>query len=342
MGNLLTRSAPSFVIMGHGVEAVTQPFEERFRLPPGYSLVTLAECGVMTHDRNVLPMLAAMQDPQYLRLFQDPVLGKQAIERITGQQLHVYTPGMRIPRFTMSLFTTWKLGKEDARQLMMSGIFSLPLKRTDIRKEDLQTFREFKIGTTFFATPGQVESAFAKSMFPPKATIDAVLQAASSKRTPQGLTAFNGDLLTRQLTFSFEDLLRTGTLPPGTYYYVICRSPEKSYDLIQQAEALQGFISKETLRIWFTDLCGEEPPASLFVYSGDRIEAQHEELDAYQRRCEAPGGVALDRYRARVEALLPKKESWITDEIQKILSGIDAIRVIPAVRRASLEQQRRR
>jgi hypothetical protein len=301
----------------------------------------------MTHFRNVTPMLAAMQDPQYLRLFQDPRLGKQAIERITGQQLHVYTPGMRIPRFTMSLFTTWKNENEDTRQLMMSGIFSLPLKRTDIHKEDLQTFREFKIGTAFFATPAQVQSAFAKSIFPPKDTIDAVLQSASSnvrafERPPQGLTAFDGQVLTRRLTFSFEDLVRTGILPPGTYYYVICRSPEQSYDLIQQGQALEAFISQEQLRTWFTDLCGEAPPASLFVYSGDRTKAQHEELDAYQRRCEAPTSAALAQYRARVKVLLPEKENWITDEIQKILRGIEAIRVIPAVRRASLEQQRRK
>jgi hypothetical protein len=346
MGNLLSRRPAAFVIMGHGEEAVTQPFDERFQLPPGYSLVTLAECGLVTQFENVTPMLAAMQQGQYLRLFQDPRLGKQAIERITGQQLHVYTEGMRIPRFTMSLFTTWKDSPKNQRQLMMSGIFPLPLKRRDIGIEDLQTFSEWKLGETFFARRDDVESAFAGSIFPSSAFVQTVLSEAqttarSSEKPAAGMSGFNAMTAQTRFTFSFEQLIQDGTLPPGTYYYVICRSPEKSFDLMQQAVELSTFVDQSTIVQWLLDLCGEEPPASIFKDPDDLTKDDLDEQEAYRRRCERSSADKLAAYRERVRSSGPTDPNyWSYENFQKMLRGIDAMRVIPAVRRASLEQQR--
>jgi hypothetical protein len=55
-----------FLTLGHGDDDIDVKFESRIRLPAGITLVTLAQCGVVTRADSVHPMMEAFCNPDML------------------------------------------------------------------------------------------------------------------------------------------------------------------------------------------------------------------------------------------------------------------------------------
>jgi hypothetical protein len=97
-----------FLTLGHGDEEIDVKFEDRIKLPEGFVLVTLAQCGAVTTSDTVHPIMDAFCDPSKKELLQDPFKNRNEISRlIGGTNISVYGEGDSVPDLGLYLFTEW-------------------------------------------------------------------------------------------------------------------------------------------------------------------------------------------------------------------------------------------
>lgn len=226
----------AYIIVGHGTEHQTE-FEDRRRLPPGITLVTLAECGSQTTAREVSRVVEAFGNERMHPVFAEPRRHRMELEELVGAPLHVYTEGMSYPNMTVQLFADWEgEGEADAPsgnkktpmlRFVKSGVYRFPLDASEWRLSSKTAAEE---GEHLFGTLGLTsryqpkivdptrvpERVFAGSVFPTPAEAARALQD-----TKGSLGAFK-----KALRVPLDALF--ARLGPGVYYYVICRTSAES------------------------------------------------------------------------------------------------------------------
>lgn len=213
-----------YILLGHGSEAQVD-FGARPRIPPGYTLVTLAECGAVTTIDEVAALMDTFSRPGAKNILENPRTHKGAVEAIVHQPVHVYTEGMAYPAMTLQLFADWEVkGKE--RRAVKSGVYRFPTESTSwVLNPDANTWENRLFGSypvsgmynpVITHTEDFAERFYTGSIFP---TVDEVRQALAASKG-------NVERFSKAMRFSLEDVFERGG--PGVYYYVICRSPQES------------------------------------------------------------------------------------------------------------------
>jgi len=235
-----------FVFAGHGDETI-KPFKSRELVPPGITLVALAQCGqsmTLQISRDVLVGMLANEKT----LFEDPVGNKSAIEAaFNAIPIRVYQPGDMLPDLVYMSLGDATPPKQTATApsytvYTKSGVYALqdltfpvqPEWAFDDRKDLIHT----PTGATFAPRfeflryakmaegkdPALAKSMYEGAVFPDAETIDAAVTGVLD-RTPIG-EVFDA-------------------LGPGVYYWPICRggtqtgSEEKKAKQVRPASAKQ-------------------------------------------------------------------------------------------------------
>lgn len=214
----------SKIIIGHGTEEYL-PFNERNKIPTGYTLVTLAECGVQTEEDEVSSIVEAFGNLENKNIFDNPKKYSKYISNILkGQPIHIYSEGMRYPPFFVSLLADWENTNKN-RTVIKSGVYEFPLNHLEWQLTNNSNFKKRIFGT-----------ASISGSFMPKFTnisnISSRVYKNSILPTPSDvqlkLDKFKGDVskFRNSITYSIEEIFNK--CGPGVYYYVICRTPKES------------------------------------------------------------------------------------------------------------------
>jgi hypothetical protein len=245
----------SFLILGHGNEDISVEFDKRKILNQGFTLVTLAKCGVSTQDKNVLPILNAFHDPDNDTLFAEPRRNKKELERLTHSEIHIYNPGDKYPELCMDLFAQFPSSNESYRYVIPSGVYKFPIRNNEVKVKHADTIR--KTLEKYPPTRSEEEEAVANFMnynamefemelgelaakFKTPFEIDSLGNFASSELiqdeyensllpTRSEVATYASDMysMISNTHVSIEKVFERGG--PGVYYYVICREPLNEY-----------------------------------------------------------------------------------------------------------------
>jgi hypothetical protein len=289
----------SFLILGHGQEDIVD-FNERPELPAGYTLVTIAECGVVTLEEDVCPLVEAFGQETNRHIFANPIANSTAIETfMRGKQIHIYTAGNKYPKLEIQYFLDWPT--ERNTKITKSGTYKFPLDPAKFQIAPGATFmdRLFKLigpykgfmkGLPDDFSPKEM---FEGSMFP---TLDFVEAAVNADPKP------NSSDLKEQLTKPLEEVFEAGG--PGIYYYVVCRSPR----LVLSPSNLVNF-----------DLGLNKNKYSPYLINDWTTK--------------------LNELIPILEANTGTKRGWIKSELEGTLKNYRRLRRVPLIRQASLDQQ---
>lgn len=214
-----------YILLGHGSESQVG-FEERRRLPPGYTLVTLAECGAVTTIHEVAAFLNTFSDPAAKEMLENPRDHKRDIEAILQQPIHVYSEGMYYPSMTLQLFADWEV-KGKVRRAVKSGVYPFPTDATAWMLDPSANTWENRLFGNYTVSgmynPVLEEDAvdfagrfYSGSLFPTEGEVQDALTA----------TKRNMGKYSKAMQFPLDAVFQRGG--PGIYYYVICRSPHES------------------------------------------------------------------------------------------------------------------
>jgi hypothetical protein len=205
------------IIIGHGVEDIID-FNSRSRIPMGYTLVTLAECGIVTNADDVCPMVEAFTDIQNKDMFENPFLHRDKIRSLLGgKDIHIYNEGQLYPKLNVQLFTDFNHGKHI--EVVKSGTYKFPLRAEEFLKGNgtfcQQFFWKLNRYKGFSQTLPDDYSArdmFSGSIKPSLDEVERVIRETPDSRR-----------IKLRLTFPLEDIFKAGG--PAIYYFVVCRSP---------------------------------------------------------------------------------------------------------------------
>jgi len=208
----------SFLILGHGEEEIVE-FGERPVLPAGYTLVTIEECGIVTTEENVCPLVEAFSQEVNRAIFQDPRANKATIERfMRGKGIHIYNAGNRYPRLSIQFFLDWPTPTHT--KISKTGTYRFPLDGAAFQVGPGGTFQErmFKLIGPYTGYMDDLPADFnAREMFDGSIvpTLERVEEVYAATRSSSQIK--------KALTIPLETVFETGG--PGVYYYVVCRSP---------------------------------------------------------------------------------------------------------------------
>lgn len=233
-----------YLIMGHGQENVDIPFEDRKKMEPGYTLVTLATCGVSTTNSNVLPMLEAFHNIGNQKILSDPVAHKREIEALVGNEINIYTEGYLYPNLILHLLTYFppKISAADVEEaaILRSGVFKFPMEYNDLKAEHSVAIEASIPGATTtdafskekhpdlankhivplpitvglhptFLIPEIVKGVYKDSILPTQEEVTPLLKKSVG-------------FLQKKTVYPLDEAFKRGG--PGVYYYVICRNPQ--------------------------------------------------------------------------------------------------------------------
>ena len=204
-----------YIIIGHGTEDIID-FNSRNRIPKGYVLVILAECGIVTTSNEVCPIIEAFSDVSNKDIFENPFSHKAEIRLfLGGKDIHVYSEGQLYPKLNIQLFTDFNHGKEVTK----SGTYKFPLNAETFLKGE-GTFCEklfWKLGGYKGFAKRLPDDYSARDMF-----INSIKPTLEEVETILSETS-NSDTIKSRLTVGLEDIFKAGG--PGVYYYVVCRAP---------------------------------------------------------------------------------------------------------------------
>jgi hypothetical protein len=251
----------AFLIMGHGQENVDVNFDARPVIPPGYTLVTLAVCGVSTTQLNVLPILDAFHNPANRDILSDPAAYKGALEGIIGNEINIYKEGDKYPKLNLHLLTYFPpqrdVGVVDA-DIARSGVFRFPMTYEDTKGKHRAAINSFLPGITAkdqyshwekhgdlankYIVPLPLELGFRKDkMLIPEIVTDmykdSILPTQEEVRPllEKNSLGFIEKRTVHPLEAAFE---RGG---PGVYYYVICRNPVTKFSTMAYRNLLESW-----------------------------------------------------------------------------------------------------
>lgn len=225
-----------YLTLGHGDDNIDINFESRMVLPKGFTLVTLAECGVVTTSESVYPMMDAFCDPGMKDILQNPNIHKKVIsDLIGGMKLNIYNPGDLIPDLGLHLFLEW-IEKTDSTNhfyVHRSGVYKFPVSNfnmphTSVKKVEIpMNWNVFKEPVKF-KNKTDILSMYEESVFPTVAEIDSMLdKTKNSFKQMKNETYFNlSDVFSR--------------LHEGVYYFVVCRS-------VKEDKSNFGLLTRELM-----------------------------------------------------------------------------------------------
>lgn len=248
---------PIYLTLGHGDDDIDVNFESRLTLPEGYTLITLAQCGVVTTQNSVFPMMDAFTDPGMKELLKNPRANKAAISHlIDGMDINIYSVGDSIPNLGLHLFLEWiekataaggagagADANADAEgpaagasseelppkltpkfNVQRSGIYKFPVTNFNMKGSATKKV-EIPMGWNIFNEPvafknkESVKNMFEDSLLPTVAEIDSILDV-----TKNNLKKFKKS--------TYHPLSSVFTkLGHGIYYFVVCRSIKSDNEL---------------------------------------------------------------------------------------------------------------
>lgn len=289
----------AFLILGHGMEDVVN-FNARSTIPPGYTLVTIEECGIVTLERDVCPMVEAFSKEENRAIFANPRTNKAAIEGfMNGKGIHVYTAGMKYPTLTIQFFLDWP--SEHHTKVSKTGTYKFPLDPAAFQIGSSGTFHErmFKnIGPYkgfFEELPADfsADEMFSESIIPTLENVKGIVARTNSSRQVKD-----------RLTIPLSDVFTAGG--PGVYYYVVCRSPK----LVISPEQLMDLVQFE----------GEKKARYTPYFVTDWISKIPEIVPLLQENS-------------------ARTSHWIKAEIDSTLNDYRRMMRVPLIRQASINQQ---
>jgi len=227
----------AYFIVGHGLDNLKK-FHERKRMPEGTYMVTLAECGVVTHADQVYRVIRAFSDLSNEEIIKNPLLRKKALESLIENKIHIFPPGSLYPDLKVQLLADWN---ESTYHVVKSGVYKFPINMDSFLigdgEKEARLFRHYSDLGFYGELKDTIdtEQLYKDSLFP------TVEEAAAEF----GKTRKINDIH-KALTVSMDDIMtRVG---PGIYFYIICRSaPElptiESFDMLE-SHALSAYASK--------------------------------------------------------------------------------------------------
>ena len=215
---------PVYAVIGHGSEEPI-PFEERFVVPEGYTIVLLTKPGQPFSSDSAESVWETMF--KNANLFTNPVANKQAIEESTNVSLRIYEPGSRIPdmRYNPESFFPYqpappsfiKGHKPLARPayILHAGIYKLPLEFGNFDSKRINGglmnhFSGYRALTYSHLTYLQLQSLYSGDAN--KKILEKIIERFGATPPVERL---------KELTYQIQDLLPMNG--PGVYYFFNCR-----------------------------------------------------------------------------------------------------------------------
>lgn len=221
--NTVKERKNTFLILGHGTEEPIN-FEARPVIPDGITLVTIAECGIITRKEDVCPMVEAFTKEENRDILENPRLNRERIRSfLNGKDIHIYETGKRYPQLFLQMFLDWS--NDSGIEIFKSGTYRFPIAKADLQIKDEPVeesfcdslFRETSpyVGwKQFFPDDFPYEKMFQGSLFPTADEVGTLLEEKAGVSRD----------VKKELTVSLETLFEKGG--PGIYYFVVCRSPK--------------------------------------------------------------------------------------------------------------------
>jgi hypothetical protein len=290
----------AFIILGHGTEDVTK-WIERPVIPKGYTLITVAECGIVTTIDEVCPMVEAFSKEDHRDIFMNPIRHKKQIEKfMKGKGIHIYTEGKRYPNLALQMFLDWPA--EEHVRIFKSGVYPFPIDTKSFQIGEGSTFCDKlfkKIGPYkgFSATMPpdyDVTTHFDGSEIP---TVDEVSDILKTTK--------KSDIIKSKLTIPLEDIFKK--CGPGIYYYVICRSPKS-------VKAPEDLLELNLI-----------PPESINKYKPYLIKNWT---------------AKVNNILPLIEENIKHTNHWIKTELENTRNEYKKLSSVPLVRRLSITQQK--
>ena len=300
----------SFLILGHGIEEII-PFEDRKEIPEGVILVTLEQCGIVTTTKDVCPITEAFSKEVNRKIFSNPVKYKEEIEAfLGGKEIHIYEKDQKYPNLLIQMFLDWNL--DDYVKIMKSGVYKFPISEKEFRLGLCSDFCDalFKKIGPYESMQSRIPKDFkAKDMFhgsiyPTTAEVNEKIAEVSAMK---GIFNSQAGALQKSLTVTLEKVFEKGG--PGVYYYVVCRHPKN-------ITAPKNFIENNLQLV--------DPTNFKRFYDKDWITKLDELiplLEAEMKKMRNKGGYPN------------------LNEIQSKLNNYKKLRLVPRIRRMSLNQQ---
>jgi hypothetical protein len=214
-----------FLTLGHGDDNVDVPFESRVQLPPGFTLVTLAECGAVTMVDSVYPMMDAFCNPDMKAILQDPLTNISAVTTLVdGNRINIYRPGDMIPDLGLHLFLEWienpELGAKAKRKMYVqqSGVYKFPVTEgfdlggTNVKDKYVSATWSALDNSVKLNKKDEILQMYRNSLFPTQAEMGGILDA----------TGMDFKKVKKETYHKLSSVFHR--LGPGVYYFVVCRS----------------------------------------------------------------------------------------------------------------------
>jgi hypothetical protein len=210
----------SFLVLGHGIESPIE-FEERNIIPDGYTLVTIAECGIVTTIDEVCPMIRAFTNADNQEIFGKPRANKAMIrEFLNGKDIHIFEAGDRYPNLLLQMFLDWN--KNNYVEIFKSGLYKFPIQKEGFGIGKGRTYCEklfktigpYKGFLSIMPEDFNANEMFEDSIYPTAEEVNRLIETHKRR----------SDKVKKGVTIPLETLFEKGG--PGVYYYVVCRHPK--------------------------------------------------------------------------------------------------------------------
>jgi hypothetical protein len=249
-----------FLTLGHGDDDITVNFESRERLPEGFTLVTLAQCGVVTNEHAVFPIMDAFSNPDMKDILQDPLANKETISRLVGGlPLYIYKQGDLVPELGLHLLLDWikkpdGSNKERTIFFSKSGVYKFPVSEgfnlggaPGAQGEDVEINPKYKYisarWSMLLEEPVELENKeefvdlYKNSVFPTQDEISKIVD--DNKMNFKAVK----EATKHKLSTVFD------RLGPGVYYFVVCRSIRQNTDSGYLLKKIVGYNKDENQNV---------------------------------------------------------------------------------------------
>lgn len=215
-----TSSDGIFIMNGHGLETLVD-YNTRSKMPPGYTLVTFAECAAISFlEVTIAKVVNAFLDPSNKDKLMTPEISelkKLLGDREKEETPHIYKEGDLYPKLSCEFFLDWDYpGDRTKHVVSKSGLYKFPLNGTaddylkkttiDVDAGALKSFKKEGVE--------EIKNLYDGAVFPLRGELDSIIDP-DNYRTLYILE------FRRKMTLPIEEIFKIGG--PGVYYWVICR-----------------------------------------------------------------------------------------------------------------------
>jgi hypothetical protein len=234
-----TLSDGIFIIDGHGSETLVD-YNTRSKMPPGYTLVTFAECAAISFlEVTIAKVVNAFLDPSNKDKLMTPTISE--LKKLFGDKgkeetPHIYKEGYPYPKLSCEFFLDWDYPDDRSKHIVSkSGLYKFPLngtvddylKKTTINVDagSLKSFKKEGVE--------EIKKLYEGAVFPSQEQLDSTID-------PEKYRTLYISEFRRKLTLPIEKIFEIGG--PGVYYWVICRGlGDTEVSVNQYHEKLYGY-----------------------------------------------------------------------------------------------------